>query len=75
MENKRSVVVRHEWVEVALDIIRFFFQHSTVEVDGMSRKVRVKYHGPKGWKLSFDTSFEPGAQLGDGSEVLEQWPD
>ena len=75
MDNKNAVVVKREWVEVALDIIRFFFQHSTVEFDGISRKAKIKYHGPNGWNLSVDTSFDPSSQLRDGSEVLEQWQD
>lgn len=70
-----AVVVRHEWVEVALDIIRFFFQHSTVEFDGMSRKAKIKYHGPNGWNLSVNTSFDPGSQFEDGLEMLEQRQD
>ena len=75
MNNKNAVVVRSEWVEVALDIIRFFFQHSTVEFDGMSRKAKIKYHEPNGWNLSVNTSFDPVSQLGDGSEILEEWQD
>ena len=75
MDNRNSVVVRHEWVEIALNIIRFFFQHSTVEFDGKTRKVRVKYYGPNGWNLSVDTSCDPGVLLGDGTEVLDQWQD
>ena len=73
--NRNAVVVRREWVEVALDIIRFFFQHSTVEFDGMSRKAKVKYHGPNGWNVSVNTSFDPGIQFGEEKEVLEQWQD
>lgn len=73
--NRNAVVVRREWVEVALDIIRFFFQHSTVEFDGMSQKAKVKYHGPNGWNLSVDTSFDPSIQLGEGTEVMDQWQD
>ena len=73
--NRNAVVVRREWVEVALDIIRFFFQHSTVEFDGMNRKAKVKYHGPNGWNLSVDTSFDPSLQLGEGTEVMDQWQD
>ncbi len=75
MNNKNAVVVRSEWVEVALDIIRFFFQHSTVEFDGMSRKAKIKYHGPNGWNLSIDTSFDQVSQLGNGSKILEEWQD
>ena len=48
MDNNKAVAVKREWVEVALNIIRFFFQHSTFEYDGMNRKARVKYHGPNG---------------------------
>lgn len=75
MDNKNAVVVRREWLEVALDIIRFFFQYSMVEFDGLTRKAKVKYHGPNGWNLSVDTSFDPGVQLGDETEVLDQWQD
>ena len=75
MDNKNAVVVRRDWVEVALNIIRFFFQHSMVEIDGINRKAKIKYHGPNGWTLSLDTSFDPGSQFGDGSEGLDQWQD
>ena len=71
MDSKNSVVSR-EWMEIVLDIIRFFFQHSIVEFDGMSRKVKVRYHGPKGWNISVDTSFDPNIQLGEGSEVFDK---
>jgi hypothetical protein len=37
MDNNKAVAVKREWVEVALNIIRFFFQHSTFEYDGMNR--------------------------------------
>ena len=35
MDNNKAVAVKREWVEVALNIIRFFFQHSTFEYDGI----------------------------------------
>ena len=72
MDNKNSVVVRREWVQVALDIIRFFFQHSTIEIDGTSRKARVNYHGPNGWNVSIDSSLTPGLQLDRNSIGLDQ---
>ncbi len=72
MDNRNAVVVKHEWVEVALDIIRFFFQHSTVEFDGITRKAKINYHGPNGWNISLNTSFDPSNQLDDGTEVLDQ---
>lgn len=68
--DRNAVVVKREWVEAALDIIRFFFLHSTVEFDGMSRKAKVKYHGPNGWNLSVDTSFDPSPLLGEGTEMM-----
>lgn len=71
MDNRNAVYVRQEWIEVALDIIRFFFQHSTVEFDGMNRKVKVKYHGPNGWKLSVDTSYDQSVLIDAGKEVLD----
>ena len=75
MDNRNAVVIRREWMEVALDIIRFFLQHSTVEFDGKARKAKVKYHGPNGWNLSVDTSFDSCVQLGDVTEVLNQQQD
>lgn len=73
--HKNAVIVRREWVEMALDIIRFFFQHSTVEFDGMSRKAKVQYHGPNGWHVSVDTSFDPGILLDEGTEVMDKLQD
>ena len=75
MDNNKAVAVKREWVEVALNIIRFFFQHSTFEYDGMNRKARVKYHGPNGWNVSVDTSFNLEERIDGQAEVLEQWQD
>ena len=75
MDNNKAVAVKREWVEVALNIIRFSFQHSTFEYDGMNRKARVKYHGPNGWNVSVDTSFNLEERIDGQAEVLEQWQD
>ena len=66
-KNKREVIT--------MNIIRFFFQHSTFEYDGMNRKARVKYHGPNGWNVSVDTSFNLEERIDGQAEVLEQWQD
>ena len=73
--NNNAVAVKREWVTVVLDVIRFFFQHSTFEYDGMNRRARVKYHGPNGWNISVGTSFDPDARIEDETGVLESWQD
>ena len=63
MEKKHEVVVRKEWVEVALGIVRFFLNHSTIEFDGKTQKAKVRYHGPNGWNVSVDTSYDSKLQI------------
>ena len=59
MENRSNAVkVKREWADYVLQVVRFFVQHSTIEVDGMERKISVKYHGSNGYVLSFDTRPE-----------------
>lgn len=70
MDNN-TVAVKREWITVVLDVIRFFFQHSTFEYDGMNRKARVKYHEPNGWNVSVGTSFDPDVRIDEQREVLE----
>lgn len=71
MDNSKAVVIKNEWIEGAMSIIRFFFQHSTIELDGEGRKAKVHYHGPSGWKVSIDTSFDPNIQLNEQMEMLK----
>lgn len=69
MKNEHEVVVRKEWVEVALEIVRFFLHHSTIEFDGKAQKAKVRYQGPKGWNVSVDTSFSPEFQICNKEET------
>ncbi len=73
--NENTVVVRHEWMDTVLDIIHFFLRHSSIEYDGAKQTARVKYNGPNGWKVSLDTSFDPGFEEAEYLEVEEKWHD
>ena len=75
MNGNNEAVVRREWMNAVVDIIRFFFQHSTVEFDGPERKARVRYFGPKGWNVSVETTLDRNARLGEGMEARETWSD
>ena len=61
--NTTTITVKREWVEVTINIIRFFLQHSTIEYDGMSQKAKVRYLGPSGWSIAVDASFDSIACL------------
>ena len=70
MNSKKTVVIRREWAELAIDIIRFFIQHSTIEFDGANRKALVKYRGPQGWSVSISTSYASESHTVGRTEVL-----
>ncbi|SFO17406.1 hypothetical protein SAMN05216351_10435 [Pseudobutyrivibrio sp. JW11] len=58
-QNKQnSVVVKREWTDIVIEVVRFFIQHSTIEISGEERKVSVKYNGPNGYKLSLDAKAD-----------------
>lgn len=71
MNGNTTVVVRHEWLNMVIDIVRFFLCHSSIEYDGANRAAKVKYNGPSGWKFSLDASFDPSFMESAYQEVEE----
>lgn len=53
-ENQSTIEVKKEWIDVVIDAIRFFAQHSSIVINGEEKKVSIKYKGPSGYKMSFD---------------------
>lgn len=65
--------VSGDWIEVILGIARFFLEHSDINLNGSERTVSVKYRGPNGWQMSFETLRDPYCQneemlLGGGTD-------
>lgn len=53
-ENQNIIEVKKELLDVVIDAIRFFAQHSSIVINGEEKKVSVKYKGPSGYRMSFD---------------------
>ena len=54
--------VSNDWVEAILGTARFFLEHSEINLNGAEHTASIKYRGPNGWRMSFETLQEADSQ-------------
>ena len=57
MCKNTPTVINKDFCSIIMETLRFFLKHSTIEYDGTKKVARINYSGPKGWNLSFESSF------------------